>query len=287
MTLASMLSAVRRIADGRLETRVEVQSPDELRELAEAFNAMAADLEIAFGRQRELEQARRQLIAAVSHDLRNPLASMRAMVESINDGVVTDHESVGRYLIQLQHEVEYLSQLIDDLFELSQIDVGLIEMQLHWASMEDLISDTLEGVSAQAARRRLAVVGSVQEGLPPVLMDTRRMQRVLGNLVHNALRHTPSDGTIRIEAQDSGTEVLVTVADTGEGIPPDEIPHIFEQFYRGDRARSRNDGGSGLGLSIAQRIVAAHGGRIWAESEPGRGARFTFTLPKGAAMQTS
>ena len=200
MTLASMLSAVRRIADGRLETRVEVQSPDELRELAEAFNAMAADLETAFGRQRELEQARRQLIAAVSHDLRNPLASMRAMVESINDGVVTDHESVGRYLIQLQHEVEYLSQLIDDLFELSQIDVGLIEMQLHWASMEDLISDTLEGVSAQAARRRLAVVGSVQEGLPPVLMDTRRMQRVLGNLVHNALRHTPSDGTIRIEA---------------------------------------------------------------------------------------
>ncbi len=268
MTLASMLSAVRRIA-------------------ADAFNVMAADLETAFGRQRELEQARRQLIAAVSHDLRNPLASMRAMVESINDGVVTDHESVGRYLIQLQHEVEYLSQLIDDLFELSQIDVGLIEMQRHWASMEDLISDTLESVSAQAAQRRLAVEGSVQEGLPSVLMDTRRMQRVLGNLVHNALRHTPSDGTIRIEAQDSGTEVLVTVADTGEGIPPEEISHIFEQFYRGDRARSRNDGGSGLGLSIAQRIVAAHGGRIWAESEPGRGARFTFTLPKGAAMQTS
>lgn len=283
--LASMLNAVHQIAGGRFETRVEVQRRDELRELAEAFNVMAQRLEAASTKQQDLERARKQLIAAVSHDLRNPLASMRAMVESINDGVVTDEQSVERYLRQLQHEVEYLSQLIEDLFELSQIDAGLLEIHLGWGSVQDLISDTLESASAQAALRHLSLEGNVASNLPPVLMDTRRVQRVLSNLVQNALRHTPTDGSIRIEASDAGREVHVSVADNGDGIPPDEIPHIFEQFYRGDRARSRNDGGSGLGLSIAERIVAAHGGRIWAESEPGRGARFTFTLPKRAAVE--
>jgi len=116
-------------------------------------------------------------------------------------------------------------------------------------------------------------------------MDTRRVQRVLSNLVQNALRHTPSDGTIRIEAKDAGQEVWVVVSDSGEGMPPHDIPHVFEQFYRGDRARSRDESGSGLGLSIAERIVLAHGGRIWAESELGSGATFTFTLPKGAATR--
>jgi len=283
-TLRSFLAAVHQMAGGQLDSRVQVRGHDELRQLADAFNSMAEELEGAFARQQDLERARRQLIAAVSHDLRNPLASMRAMVESINDGVVADQQTIQRYLERLQREVEYLSRLIDDLFEVSQIDAGLIEIQLGWASLQDLISDTLEGVSAQAAQRRLAVEGKIEEGLAPVLMDTRRVQRVLSNLVQNALRHTPSDGTIRIEARDAGPEVRVSVSDTGEGIPPDEIPHIFDQFYRGDRARSRDDGGSGLGLSIAERIVAAHGGRIWAESEPGKGATFTFTLPKGAAV---
>jgi signal transduction histidine kinase len=287
ITLASLLDAVQLVARGHLDTRVEVDSRDELRQLADAFNGMTQELQASSARERDLERARRQLVAAVSHDLRNPLASMRAMVESINDGVVTDEASINRYLHQLQYEVEYLSQLIDDLFELSQIDAGLLETNLGWASLQDLISDTLESVSAQAALRRLVVEGEVDASLPPVLMDTTRVQRVLSNLLQNALRHTPSDGTIRIEAHDVGKEIRVTVADTGEGIPAEEIPHVFEQFYRGDRARSRNDGGSGLGLSIAERIVAAHGGRIWAESELGRGARFTFTLPKGVVMQGS
>jgi signal transduction histidine kinase len=280
-TIRSFLSAVEQMAGGKLDTRVEFRSGDELHQLADAFNSMAVKLEAAFARQKDLEQARRQLIAAVSHDLRNPLASMRAMVESINDGVVSDQETVERYLQQLQREVEYLSRLIDDLFELSQIDAGLIEIQLGWANLQDIISDTLEGFSAQAAQRRLVVEGRVEEGLGPVLMDTRRVQRVLSNLVQNALRHTPSDGTILIEAKDVGQEVWVVVSDSGEGMPPQDIPHIFEQFYRGDRARSRDESGSGLGLSIAERIVAAHGGRIWVQSELGSGATFTFTLPKG------
>jgi two-component system sensor histidine kinase SaeS len=279
-TLRSFLEAVNRMGGGELDTRIEVTSHDELERLAAAFNRMAEQLEAAFARQRELERARQQLIAAVSHDLRNPLASVRAMVESINDGVVTDEPTIRRYLHHLQREVEYLSRLIDDLFELSQIDAGLIALQLDWANLQDVISDTLESVSAQAAQQKLAVEGVVDEGLPPVLMDTRRVQRVLYNLVQNALRHTPSDGTIRIEARDAGPEVRVVVSDTGEGIPTEDLPRIFEQFYRGDRARSRDSSGGGLGLSIAEGIVAAHGGRIWAESAVGLGSTFTFTLPK-------
>ncbi len=280
-TIQAFLDAVQQMGAGKLNTRVEVATHDELEQLADAFNTMAADLEAAFARQRDLEQARRQLITAVSHDLRNPLASVRAMIESINDGVVTDEETIRRYLGRLQKDVEYLSRLVDDLFELSQIDAGLIALQLGWANLQDVVSDTLESVWAQAARRRLAVEGIVDDALPPLFMDTRRVQRVLHNLVQNALRHTPSDGTIRIEARDVGPEVRVMVSDTGEGIPAEELPRIFEQFYRGDRARSRDESGSGLGLSIAERIVEAHGGRIWAESVPGQGSTFTFTLPKG------
>ena len=279
-TIGALLEAVGQMRAGRLSTRVTVTSHDELERLGDAFNTMAADLEVAFGRQRELERSRRELIAAVSHDLRSPLASVRAMVESINDGVVTDEATVRRYHGRLQREVEYLSKLIDDLFELSQIDAGLIGLQLGWASLQDVISDTLESVSAQAAQHQLAVEGIVDETLPPLLMDTRRVQRVLYNLVQNALRHTPSDGTIRIKAQDAGSEVQIMVTDTGEGIPPEELPRIFEQFYRGDRARSRGDSGGGLGLTIAEGIIAAHGGRIWAHSVLGEGSTFVFTLPK-------
>jgi signal transduction histidine kinase len=279
-TMRVLVDAVNRMRVGQLGTRVTVTSHDELERLADAFNTMAAELETAFARQREMEDARRQLIAAISHDLRNPLASVRAMVESINDRVVTDEATTSRYLHRVQREVEHLSRLIDDLFELSQIDAGLIALQLDWANVQDLISDTLESISAQAAQRKLVVEGAVDHGLPPVLMDTRRVQRVLYNLTQNALRHTPSDGTIRIEAKDLGPEVGVVVSDTGEGIPPEELPRIFEQFYRGDRARSRDDSGGGLGLTIAERIVAAHGGRIWVESSVGEGSTFTFTLPK-------
>jgi signal transduction histidine kinase len=286
-TIRGFVAAVDQMGAGKLGTRVTVTSRDELEQLARAFNMMAAELETAFAHQREMEHARRELIAAVSHDLRNPLASMRAMVESINDGVVADEATIRRYLGQLQREVEYLSRLIDDLFELSQIDAGLLGLQLGWASLQDVISDTLEAASAQAAQRGLTVQGSVDEEIPPLSMDTRQVQRVLANLVQNALRHTPPGGTIRIAAHDAATEVEISVADTGEGIPQDELPRIFEQFFRGDRARSRDHSGSGLGLTIARGVVAAHGGRIWAESTAGEGSTFVFTLPKGAPITPS
>ncbi|MBM3947229.1 MAG: cell wall metabolism sensor histidine kinase WalK, partial [SAR202 cluster bacterium] len=215
--------------------------------------------------------------------LRSPLASMRAMVESINDGVVTDHDTVRRYMHTLQAEIEYLSRLIDDPFELSQIDSGLLELHVERASLQDLISDTLESLSVQARRQGLILKGEVDEALQPVVMDSQRIQRVFYNLLQNAIRHTPADGTVMVRAVDTGQEVLVSVVDTGEGIPADEVPRLFERFHRVDKARSRTHGGSGLGLSLARGIVEAHGGRIWAESAPGQGATFTFTLPKPPA----
>ena len=156
----------------------------------------------------------------------------------------------------------------------------MLELHRERASVTDLISDTLESMSAQAAARHLVLEGEVEGELQPVLMDPRRVQRVLYNLVQNAIRHTPADGTIHISARDSGDEVTVEVRDTGEGIPEEELPRLFERFYRPDQSRSRGLGGSGLGLSIAQGIVQAHGGRLWVKSTLGQGSTFGFALPR-------
>jgi signal transduction histidine kinase len=278
--LAELVRAVRRLGAGELKARASVRGQDELRELAGSFNAMAAQLEQRIATQQEVEQTRRRLVATVSHDLRTPLASMRAIVESINDGVVSDPAEVRRYMQTLQHETEYMSKLIDDLFELSQMDSGLLKLKLERTSLQDLVSDTLQSLSAQAQRKHVRLTGQVPEALQEVAMDSQRVQRVLYNLVQNALRHTPADGAVAILAEDAGEEVRVSVTDTGEGIPSEDLPRLFERFHRADKARSRAHGGAGLGLTIARGIVEAHGGRIWAESAPGFGSRFTFSLPK-------
>ena len=281
-SMREVVDAARRINSGSLNARVPVESPDEVGELAASFNAMAERLEESFRRERELENTRKELIRAVSHDLRTPLASIRAMVESINDGVVSDEATIKRYLRTTQSEVENLSQLINDLFDLSQMEAGVLELHTEASSIQDLISDTLESMAVQAASCKLTLAGAVDQELSPVIMDAPRVQRVLYNLVHNSIRHTPPDGTISVCAKDAGDEVEVQVIDSGEGIPAQQLPKLFQSTYRPDRSRSRDSGGAGLGLSIAKGIVEAHGGRIWAESEPGKGSAFSFTLPKAA-----
>jgi len=244
---------------------------------------MSERLEASDRMRREMETARRHLFAAISHDLRTPLASIRAMVEAIDDGVVTDTETTQRYVRNVLGEVHRLSGLIDDLFELSRLDAGALTLHLEPGSLHDLVSDTLEAIQAQAAEKRLRLRGAVAEDLPPVLMDTARIQRVLSNLIHNAIRHTPPDGTILLEAAEEQATVRVDVVDSGEGVAPEDLPHIFERFYRGEKSRVRGQGGTGLGLAIARGLVEAHGGRIWAQSVPGQGARFSFVLPKATA----
>ena len=279
-SLRSLSAAVGRISSGELQTRVPVESDDEVGDLAAAVNSMASQLEAGLAKERELTESRRELVSAVSHDLRTPLASIRAMMESLIDGVVDDQETTKRYLRNTLTEVEYFGQLVDDLFEVAQMDAGMLHLHVEDASLQDLVSDTLESMSAQAAARSVKLKGSVDGNVAPLVMDLRRVQRVLYNLVQNSIRHTPADGTISITVKDAGQEVQIEVADTGEGIAAPDLEKLFERFYRIDQARSRTSGGAGLGLSIAKGIVEAHAGRIWVESEPGRGSRFSFTLPK-------
>ncbi len=279
-SVREIAGAARQVAGGRLGIRVSAGGPDELASLAGDFNVMTERLEQADRSRREVEEARRHLFAAISHDLRTPLSSIRAMIEALDDKVVTDTETTERYVRTILGEVKRLSGLIDDLFELSRLDAGALSLNVEPGSLGDLVSDTLEVLQPQAAQKRLQLRGHVDDGLSPVLMDAARVQRVLYNLVQNAIRHTPPDGTVVLEAQEESETVRVDVVDSGEGIASDDLPRIFERFYRGEKSRARGHGGAGLGLAIAKGLVEAHGGRIWAQSVPGQGARFSFVLPK-------
>jgi len=271
--------AARKIAYGDLSTRIAVSGTDEVAALAQSFNQMAGQLQAAAEKQKDVERLRSDLIAWVGHDLQTPLASMRAILEALADGVVQDPASIQRYLKTAQHDIRSLSILIDDLFQMAQIDAGGLQLDLAPNSLGDLISDTLESFSELAARQSLSLAGMVAPGVDPVCMDAARIGRVLNNLVGNALRHTASGGRVEVSARRQGKWVEVSVFDNGEGIRAEDVAYIFEQFYRGEKSRSRATGGAGLGLAIARGIVQAHGGEISVESEPGTGTRFFFRLP--------
>jgi signal transduction histidine kinase len=279
--IETLKQAAQAVANGCLQARVTVKGRDEMAALASAFNDMAAQLEMAAQKQRELDSLRRDLIAWVGHDLRTPLASIRAIVEGLADGVIEDPQTVTRYLHTAQRDIRSLSALIDDLFEMAQLDAGEIPLDRQPSSLVDLISDTLESFSALAAQRGVALEGEAASGIDPVNMDTQKIGRALANLLSNALRHTPPGGTARVYAFPEGNRVRIVVSDTGEGVDADDMPHIFKQFYRGEKSRSRATGGAGLGLAIVKRIVEAHGGQIGAESKPEQGMTISVTLPRG------
>lgn len=272
-------SAAEQLAEGNLKTRVTVNGRDEVASLAVTFNQMAEQLQNADDKQRELDSLRRDLIAWVSHDLQTPLTSMRAILEALSDGIVEDPETVKRYLHTAQRDVRSLSALIDDLFEMAQLDAGGLPLNQADASLSDLVSDTLESFTQLAKAQEIALEGNVDSDVDPVRMDTQAIGRVLNNLIGNALRHTPAKGRVSVWVRRTGKHVEVTVSDTGEGIRAEDLPHVFERFYRGEKSRNRITGGAGLGLAIARGIVQAHGGDIRVESEAGKGAQFTFSIP--------
>ncbi|MFN8386437.1 MAG: ATP-binding protein [Anaerolineales bacterium] len=278
--IQQLKNAAEKLAEGNLKTRVAVNGRDEVASLAVTFNQMAEQLQAADSKQRELESLRRDLIAWVSHDLQTPLTSMRAILEALSDGVVEDPETVKRYLLTAQRDVRSLSSLIDDLFQMAQLDAGGFPLNRANASLSDLVSDTLESFTQLAKQQNVTLEGNVDPQVDPVHMDTQAIGRVLNNLIGNALRHTPAHGRVSVWVR-RNKNIEVTVSDTGEGIRAEDIPHVFERFYRGDVSRSRNQitGGAGLGLAIARGIVRAHGGEIKVESEIGKGTQFTFYLP--------
>jgi len=271
--------AAEKLSQGNLQARVPVQGHDEVSALAVTFNQMAEQLQTADQKQRELEGLRRDLIAWVSHDLQTPLTSMRAILEALSDGIVDDPETVKRYLNTAQRDVRSLSALIDDLFQMAQLDAGGFPLHRAPASLNDLVSDTLESFTELAKQQAITLEGQVESDVDPVFMDTQAIGRALNNLISNALRHTPPAGRVSVWVRRTSSRVEATVSDTGEGIRAEDIPHIFERFYRGEKSRNRGTGGAGLGLAIARGIVRAHGGDIRVESKVGKGTQFTFHIP--------
>ena len=254
-----------RLAGGDLAVRAPESGPAEVADLAASFNDMAESLERLF-------DARRELVAWASHDLRTPLANMQAMLEALEDGLVEPDTT----LPVLREQVGVLSSLVDDLFELARIDAGALTLELRAAPLEPVVESCLRGVEADARRRGIDLAASVPDDVT-ARCAPEKIERVLFNLLTNALRHTPSDGSVAVRVEQIDQEVQVSVEDTGEGLGEEARSRMFDRFWRGDPARSAR--GAGLGLAIARGLVEAHGGRIWAEERPGGGARVSFTLP--------
>ncbi len=274
--LARLEATARRMGEGDLGARTgPIDAGPELDTLAATLDDMAATLEASAAREREQESMRRDLITTVSHDLRTPLASLRAMVEAIDEGVVADQASLRRYVAEMRRSVSQLSSMVDDLFELTQLDAGAIEAETTRARLDEVIVAAVDAVSMAAQEKGLMLETTIA-GVEDVRCSPR-VGRVLQNLLANAVRHTPADGSVRLDAHRDGDRLRLAVEDTGDGIAPENLERVFDPFFREDPARSGP--GAGLGLALARRIVEAMDGRIVAEPMPTAGARFAIELP--------
>ena len=228
-------------------------------------------------RMRRLETVRRDFISNVSHELRTPLASLKALTETLQEGALEDPKAARRFLGRIHTEVDALTQMATELLELTRIESGQVPLELKPISPANLLHSATERMRLQAERAGLDLQSGCAADLPPILADLPRLEQVLVNLIHNAVKFTPPGGEIHLDAIQEGRFVRFCVRDTGPGIPSDDLPRIFERFYRVDRSRS--GGGTGLGLSIARHLVEAHGGQLWAESREGEGSTFYFDIP--------
>jgi len=258
-----------RIAGGDLAYRVEVKSKDEFGELAKSFNSMAVSLDSS-------EQSRRRLFADIAHELRTPLSVIGGTVDAMLDGV---YEPNPDNLNSIKEETDVLTRLVGELRDLTLAESGHLKLEFEPTNLAELVQRRVSQAEVIARGKNITFRMDIAEGLPEIEADDRRVEQVVANLLDNALNHTPSGGIVLVAVSPDKDGALVSVADTGEGIPAEHLPYIFERFYRIDDARSRKTGGAGLGLAIAKQMVELHGGRIWVESEVGKGSKFSFTLP--------
>lgn len=267
----AMSHATQRIADGRYDERLQVNGEDELAQLAARFNRMAEKLN-------EVESMRRRLIGDVSHELRTPLTAIKGSMEGLMDGVLPATDETYQ---QIHAEADRLNRLVDDLQELSRVEARAYQLDIRPVEVSSLVQTVTKRLAPHAESKRISLDLELAPGLPRLLADEDRAIQILTNLTANALQYTAEGGRVTISAKQIKDEIHIVVQDTGIGIPPEHLPHIFDRFYRADKSRSRQSGGgSGIGLTIARALVEEHGGRIWVESAgDGRGSRFTFSLP--------
>ena len=283
----SLAATARRIGAGDFSHSDQPVAPEEFTTLAGELDAMSRRLEESLERERALEGSRRELVAWVSHDLRTPLAGIRAMAEALEDGVVSDSDTVARYHSSMRKEADRLSALVNDLFELARINAGTLKLELEQASLSDLVSDAVAAASGVARAKGVRLNGDVQGPAPELQLSTPEMARVLRNLLENAIRHTPSEGEVRVDTGIDQAYAYVRVADECGGIPVQDLDRVFDTAFSGHAARTPGkDGGAGLGLAIARGIVEAHDGEISVANEGG-GCMFTVRLPLSRSAATS
>lgn len=261
--------AAQRLGQGDLTQRVPAAGPSEVRQLSDTFNAMAENLQAA-------EQQRRDLTADVAHELRTPLSNIQGYLDAVHDGLLQPDEAT---ISTLRQQTVHLVTLVEDLRLLALAEAGSLTLQTELHSLNDLLEESVEAFRPRAETKSVRLMLDVLGESPGAVLDRTRVAQVVGNLLENAIFHTPEGGSVGVTARIDGPGVVVTVADSGPGIPVEDLPRVFDRFYRVDPSRSRSTGGAGLGLTIARQLVEAHGGRIWVESLPGEGARFSFELP--------
>ena len=275
--VSALTQAVRRMETGDLRQRVKVETTDELGVLAHAFNAMADGLA-------RTEQLRRQLVTDVAHELRTPLTNIQGYIEALQDGVADPSPIV---LDSIHEEAMLLNRLVEDLQDLALVEAGQLKLVRQAVAPADLILRAVTSMQSPAADKQIVLQVEMPEALPLVYADRERIGQVLHNLLDNAITHTPAAGKISVSARVSGPEVEVSVQDSGSGIAYQDLPNVFERFYRADRSRARATGGFGLGLAIVKQLIEAHGGRVWVRSTVGVGSTFLFTLPIASAPETT
>jgi signal transduction histidine kinase len=274
----ALASSVQGVGENGVYVAPQATLPTELAELSKELTVTHERLAQARSRERALEASRRELVAWVSHDLRTPLAGLRAMAEALEDQVVVDPREVSQYHSQIRREVDRLTVMIDDLFELSRIHAGALRLSKRMVGLEDLVAEVVASAEPVARHKGVRLTGAAVRGMP-VFVDSAEMGRALRNLVTNAIRHTPADGGVDVLAEVQGGLACVTVSDACGGIPPDDLPRVFDVAFRGESARTPGpQSGGGLGLSIARGIVEAHSGQI-AVRNAGPGCQFLIRMP--------